>query len=316
MSDSSVQYNNVAAQLAAPFPAHDIEWRVQSSGKKSNGEIWAKVLAYVTARAIMERLDLVFGPFGWQDAYSPGPAGGVVCKLSVLDGERWVTKEDGADNTDIEGTKGGISSALKRAAVKWGVGRYLYRLDEGWAIITPNGEHSGKTKDGDWFKWSAPAMPPWCNPDAGAAAILTFAPRQASPAPAMVQSRPATATQSTPAASPVESVKVVNAPASNSAWRSVNVPPFIKKYAAQTLGDMAEQDLQWWAKNYEPRPYKGTISPKDVMFKAALVTGATELAAQAEAGVQQDAHNPSRAKYTDAQMANTSGDSAPADVPF
>jgi len=38
----------------------------------------------------------------------------------------WVTKSDGADDSSIESAKGGISDSLKRAAVQYGIGRYLY----------------------------------------------------------------------------------------------------------------------------------------------------------------------------------------------
>jgi hypothetical protein len=106
-------------------------------------------------------------------------------------------------------------------------------------------------------------------------------------------------------------------PSANGAiWKSVTVPPFIKKYAGATLGDMAPKDVIWWATNYEPRPYKGSISPKDVAFKAALVAGATELTAQAEAGVQADAHDPKRSKITADMEANVSDANPPEDVPF
>ena len=47
--------------LRIPFPEEDIEWRIQQSGL-SNGMPWALVLAYVTNRAIMDRLDDVVGP--------------------------------------------------------------------------------------------------------------------------------------------------------------------------------------------------------------------------------------------------------------
>jgi hypothetical protein len=148
------------ASLRDPFPARDIEWRVQSSGTK-DGKVWAMVLAYVTNRAIMNRLDAVCGPENWRNQYQPGPAGGVVCGLSIKVGDEWVTKWDGAENTDIEEVKGGLSGAMKRAAVQWGIGRYLYDLDEGWARVHPNGKHSAKTKDGTWFKWDPPELPRW-----------------------------------------------------------------------------------------------------------------------------------------------------------
>ncbi|ELN7608627.1 recombinase, partial [Salmonella enterica] len=41
----------------APFNPEDIEWRIQQSGKTRDGKVWAMVLAYVTNRAIMKRLD-------------------------------------------------------------------------------------------------------------------------------------------------------------------------------------------------------------------------------------------------------------------
>jgi len=40
------------------------------------------------------------------DEYSPGPAGGVKCKLSLYIDGQWYAKEDGADNSDVEAIKG------------------------------------------------------------------------------------------------------------------------------------------------------------------------------------------------------------------
>jgi hypothetical protein len=60
-------------------------------------------------------------------------------------------------------------------------------------------------------------------------------------------------------------------------WRSVPVPPFIKKYARQTLGDMAENDLLWWAVNYQPKPFNGEIQQKDLDLRAALDAAQEEL---------------------------------------
>lgn len=153
------------AKLREPFEARDIEWRIGQSGQ-SNGKIWAKVLAYVTARAIMNRLDEVCGPENWQASYRHEGAG-VMCSLSLrIDREDdvpiWVTKEDGAEPTEFEPYKGAISGALKRAASAWGIGRYLYNLPEGWAVIHKEkgeGRHYAKTKDGTAFFWSPPRLP-------------------------------------------------------------------------------------------------------------------------------------------------------------
>lgn len=150
--------------LKMPFPAHDIEWRVQTGGKKQNGDIWAQVLAYVTNRAIMERLDEVVGPENWKNEYQKAPDGGVMCGLSIRIDNEWITKWDGAENTDIEGVKGGLSNSMKRAGVQWGIGRYLYRLDASFVNADPNGTQRGQLpqkKGGDYFRWNVPQLPDW-----------------------------------------------------------------------------------------------------------------------------------------------------------
>lgn len=145
------------------FDADEIEWRLQQAGDK-NGRVWAICVPYVTNRAIMQRLDDTVGPGNWRNEFKPGPGGGVLCGISVrVDGE-WVTKWDGAENTDIEGVKGGLSGAMKRAAVQWGVGRYLYALEESFANVSENGKLRGKTKDGKSFKWDPPQLPAWALP--------------------------------------------------------------------------------------------------------------------------------------------------------
>jgi len=142
--------NYVEIALKRPFREH--KWR---KGFKGGSD-----LVYITARDVMNRLDEVFGVGGWQAHYE-NLGGRMICKLSCRIGDKWITKCDGAGDTDIEGDKGGISDALKRAAVLWGIGRYLYypsAFDKGhnpaeWA--TPEGydklmaERHGKEID----KW-------------------------------------------------------------------------------------------------------------------------------------------------------------------
>ncbi|HEX8320134.1 Rad52/Rad22 family DNA repair protein [Longimicrobium sp.] len=140
------------------FEPDAIEWRVQTAGEK-NGRVWAICVPYVTNRAIQARLDNVVGPENWRNEFAPGPDGGVVCGLSVRVGGEWVTKYDGAENTDVEGVKGGLSGAMKRAAVQWGIGRYLYTLDETFARVHEGGRFRGKTRDGSSFRWDPPELP-------------------------------------------------------------------------------------------------------------------------------------------------------------
>jgi hypothetical protein len=158
--------------LTVPFPENEIEWRVGQCGKKGNGQLWATCLAYVQARAIMNRLDEVVGAGGWKVSYrsvagSDAVSPGVMCELSIFVNGQWVTKEDGAEQTDIESFKGGISAALKRAGSVWGIGRYLYGLDQGFAQIVDRGGDGtlyGKTKDGTTFHWLPPRLPQWALP--------------------------------------------------------------------------------------------------------------------------------------------------------
>ncbi len=158
------------AALAAPFPSTDIEWRVSRAGWKGK-EPWAIVLAYVTARAIQDRLDNVLGPENWKDQYTH-LTGGVTCRLWIrLPGDReWIWKEDGSPESNIEAFKGGISGALKRVAVKVGVGRYLYKLTETFAQCATSkarGWNFAK-HDGAPFYWETPnlmLLAPWAVPD-------------------------------------------------------------------------------------------------------------------------------------------------------
>jgi hypothetical protein len=169
--------------LQACFPAEDIEWRIQQAGEK-NGKVWALCIAYVTNRAIQTRLDEVVGPDNWKNEFLAGPNGGVVCGLSIrVDREdgcsEWVTKWDGADNTDIEQVKGGLSGAMKRAAVQWGIGRYLYELEEEFADVREDGRMRGKVKgrtpgEDRSFRWNPPKLPAWAVPGS------TDAPRDSS----------------------------------------------------------------------------------------------------------------------------------------
>jgi hypothetical protein len=102
--------------LNKPFPVSKVQHRKGPGGKE---------LAYITARDVMDRLDEVFKPWGWQTKYEY-LGGRMVCYLSCKVSGEWVTKADGADDTQIEGAKGGISDSLKRAAVNWGIGRIYY----------------------------------------------------------------------------------------------------------------------------------------------------------------------------------------------
>ncbi len=124
------------AALRAHFPEADVSWRplVYTRDRKR-----ALVVAYVSNRAIMDRLDAVCGPENWKNTFRKGPDGGVICGISIRIHGEWVTKWDGAENTDVESVKGGLSASMRRAAVQWGIGRYLYRLPRVWVPVDEKG---------------------------------------------------------------------------------------------------------------------------------------------------------------------------------
>lgn len=127
---------DIGAALRAPFPAHMLGWKPQMV--KGNR---ALAVAYIDARDVQQRLDDVVGVGAWQDEYEFLPGGPVLCRLQVWIGGAWVTKCDvgneseQSDKGDRE--KAAVSDALKRAAVKFGIGRYLYSMEPQWLDYDP-----------------------------------------------------------------------------------------------------------------------------------------------------------------------------------
>lgn len=175
-------------KLKEPFPPEDIEWRIQQSGMKDKGP-WALIIAYVTNRAIMDRLDDVCGISGWKNEFIPAPSGGVLCGLSIKIGDEWITKWDGAENTQIESVKGGLSGSMKRAAVQWGMGRSLYHLKATFANFTTTGGHRDKI-DNKYYKWDPPELPKWYFKDTKPAQAPVKSTPQATTSPQKADTKP------------------------------------------------------------------------------------------------------------------------------
>lgn len=98
------------------------KWRVQES--KEHG---ANCVAYIDARQVMDTLDEVVGAENWQSKYE-SHNNNLYCSIGIkIDGD-WVWKTDCGSESNIEKEKGEASDALKRAAVQWGIGRFLYNL--------------------------------------------------------------------------------------------------------------------------------------------------------------------------------------------
>jgi hypothetical protein len=142
--------NDIMQKLQAPFPPEDIEWRVGSTNADKTKGL---ALAYVTNRAIQNRLDEVFGVFGWRNEFREWKGSSQICGISIYNNGEWITKWDGADDSNMEATKGGLSDAMKRAGYQWGIGRYLYKLPDFWMPLK-----NGKYLDGE------PNLPLWALP--------------------------------------------------------------------------------------------------------------------------------------------------------
>jgi hypothetical protein len=134
----------VSRALAAPFDPKEVKFKpAVVTGSR------AMAMAFVDARTIQDRLDEVLGVGGWQDDYEVLPDGTVVCRLQVCLNGVWLTKVDVGSPSeqpdDGDKRKAAFSDALKRAAVKFGVGRYLYRLPAQWVDYDPKKRQFLKT---------------------------------------------------------------------------------------------------------------------------------------------------------------------------
>lgn len=163
-------------KLREPFPARDIEWRSIRCGLNKKGEPWCQVFAYITARAIANRLDDTVGHENWcntplQVHEVRTGIWAMQVGISIRIGGEWVTKYDVSESTDIEPAKGGFSGAMKRAGAQWGIGRYLYLLEETYATEISDTRSKGweqarlpDKNGGDYIYWKPPQLPGWALP--------------------------------------------------------------------------------------------------------------------------------------------------------
>lgn len=156
--------SDVWEALRETMPEDAIEWRVQKSGKSENGRTWLQLVPYANARWLMDRLDEILGPGGWQTRMRIVHTGhtvpkvnkqsgeitevwippSIVCGLGIEDptrGTLW--KEDVGSFTDFgDPAKGGATHAFRRACVPWNIGniRRLYEVERPcWADVCDDG---------------------------------------------------------------------------------------------------------------------------------------------------------------------------------
>lgn len=183
----------IRAALAQPFAPEDLEWRLQVTSKDKTRGL---AVPYVTNRAIQTRLDDVVGPENWYNDFKPWHGAGKkqaqLCGIAIyFEGRGFITKWDGAEDSDIEAVKGGLSDSMKRAAVQWGVGRVLYSMDTVWVDIEPRGD-SYVIRDSERPKLD----------EAYLSTLKRLQLTPAAPGGAQAQLTPTTPRQSTPASQP------------------------------------------------------------------------------------------------------------------
>ena len=120
----------LVAQLKQPIP---YQWRVQSRNKDKTKAFCS---AYIDARQVMDVLD-THCLFGWQSDFK-GIGGFIFAGIGITTGTgivvwRWDcgarVENDEKDQMYEQAGKSAASDAFKRAAVQWGIGRFLYDLD-------------------------------------------------------------------------------------------------------------------------------------------------------------------------------------------
>lgn len=97
-----------------------VKWRVQSS---KHGH--SLCVAYVDARDVQNHLDDVCGIENWQSRHKE-EKGNLFCEIGINVNGNWIWKSDVGTESNIEKQKGEASDSFKRAAVMWGVGRFVY----------------------------------------------------------------------------------------------------------------------------------------------------------------------------------------------
>jgi len=98
------------------------KWRVQSTTQYG-----ASCVAYIDARDVQDKLDEVCGHL-WQSRYSEHK-GNLFCEIGIKIGDEWVWRSDCGTESNVEKEKGEASDSFKRAAVMWGIGRFLYKKE-------------------------------------------------------------------------------------------------------------------------------------------------------------------------------------------
>lgn len=127
--------DDLLARLAAHFAPNLVSWRIGVTNKEKTKGM---ALAYLDSRDVQDRLNEVCG-LNWQVRHPWSAGSKLACEIGIKIGGEWIWRGDGAGDSDVEAEKGAFSDSFKRAAVRWGIGRYLYDIDSPWVQIEGRG---------------------------------------------------------------------------------------------------------------------------------------------------------------------------------
>ena len=140
MSDDS---DKIINGLLAELPKEMISWRPQNLTQKKDK---ALALAYIDARDVMDVLDRVCGAASWQSQHFDAGGNHTGCRIGIKLDDEWIWKSDGAGESKVEGEKGLFSGSFKRAAVMWGIARYLYDFENVYVPCSTYKDNNGNIK--------------------------------------------------------------------------------------------------------------------------------------------------------------------------
>ncbi len=177
-SFTPTRIEEIRIQLLDPFDPAEIKWRVTatSSQQSRNGPVKrGQLVAYADQRAYTDRLNEIFGEWGWTRTYNVqvaqnferslnkganGQKQSVICaKVVVVStvsvnglgshtgvGEEWADDENSATRAEAQ--------AFKRACACFGLGRYLYDLDKIWEDLD---QYNRPVRNPNLPDWALPA---------------------------------------------------------------------------------------------------------------------------------------------------------------
>ena len=168
----------IRIQLLDPFDPAEIKWRVTATSNQQsrNGPVKrGQLVAYADQRAYIDRLNEIFGEWGWTRTYNvqvaqnfervtrqgaKGEKQSTICaKVVVVStvtvnglgshtgvGEEWADDENSATRAEAQ--------AFKRACACFGLGRYLYDLDKVWEDLD---QYNRPVRSPNLPDWAIPA---------------------------------------------------------------------------------------------------------------------------------------------------------------